>query len=438
MTSSFRAGPRLAQSIAVLAALAAGAALVPAAAFLAAGGVLAVALLAAAEALYLRRLHVRVEHAQSVVVSLGEERALPLHVSHDGRVPLQIAVRNRWPAELGGGSSTARGQCAPGERLALQHRVTGAARGHALLPPPHVSLSRFGLVERLTEAGAPEQLRVLPNLKAVRKLHAQLNSLFLRGLGARMAPRVGQGREFDRLREYVPGDDYRQIAWKASARQRKFILREFRVERSQDVLLCVDRGHRMVARVGPLTRADHAVNAAVLASYVCNRAEDRSGMLSFGASVALGVPQGRGAPHLAAVTRFATDLAPGYEHTDYRALSAHLRRRLRARTLVLMLTVLPERGEHGDLLAAVRMLMPRHLPLLLVLTDPDLAAAAQELPQTQDALYRTLVASELVQGRALLVRELRQLGALVVETTPEDSGVAAVNAYLDVKRRQLL
>jgi uncharacterized protein (DUF58 family) len=419
-------------------AVAAGAAFFAPLALVAAGAVLAIAAAAAAEALWLRRVRFTVTRAEAAVVSLGEEESLPVTVAHDAQAELAVELRTRWPEELGGGSSTARGVCARGERLALEHAVTGAARGAAEVPPPHVSLTRFGLVERIAQAGDPLLVRVLPNLAAVRRLHAQLNALFLRGLGTRMAPRVGQGREFDRQRDYVAGDDYRQIAWKVSARLGKPIVREFRVERSQDVLLCVDRGHRMAGRVGALTRADHAVNAAVLTAYVCNRAEDRSGLLSFADGVDRGIAQGRGAAHLAAVTQFATGIKPEFLPSDYRALAAHLRRRLRSRTLVLLLTVLPEPGEHGDLLAAVRMLMPRHLPLVMVLKDPGLQAAAEALPASRGELCRTLVASELVQGRAHLVRGLRQLGALVVETTAEDSGVAAVNSYLEVKRRQVL
>jgi uncharacterized protein (DUF58 family) len=210
------------------------------------------------------------------------------------------------------------------------------------------------------------------------------------------------------------------------------------VERSQDVLFCVDRGHRMAARVGDLTRNDHAVNAAVLTAYLCNRLEDRTGLLAFAAEVEQGVGQGRGASHLAAVTRFATAVAPEYLHTDYGSLAAHLRRRLKSRTLILLLTVLPEQGEQGGLLQAVRMLIPRHLPFILVLQDPALDALAATLPRDKAELSRTLVAADLVDARRRLIQDLRVLGALVAETPPEDTGVNAVNAYLDVKRRQLL
>ena len=435
---TFRAGPRLAPALAAVALVAAGAVALPALAWLAAGAAAALLLWAALEGALLARVRVDAARAGQAVVSLGHTQQLPVTLSHDATVPLKMEVRTRWPRELGGGSSTARGLCRAGERLALSHPVTGAARGEAQIDSPHLAFTRWGLLERVAQAGPPQLLRVLPDMEAVKRLHAQFNALFLRGQGTRMAPRNGQGREFDRLREYVRGDDFRQLAWKASARQGKLIVREFRVERSQDVLVCVDRGHRMAARIGSLTRTDHAVNAALLAAYVCNRGEDRSGLLSFSAGVDRGVPQGRGAPHLAAITRFATGISPQYLQSDYRALAAHVRRRLRARTLVLVLTVLPERGDHFELVAALKMMMPRHLPLLLVLRDAGLEAAMQALPADRGELDRALVATELVQGKALLVRELRQLGALVVETTPEELGTAAVNAYLDVKRRQLL
>src|SRR5262249_19874908 len=154
----------------------------------------------------------------------------------------------------------------PGARLPGPGSRPGkraAPAGHGGSPP---------LGARRTPGGlpAPCTVKVLPNLRPVRRLRHQLGAFFLRPAGPPVGPRTGQGREFDRLREYVPGDDFRNLAWKSSARRGKLIVRESRVERSQDVLFCVDRGHRMAARVGDLTRNDHAVNAAVLTAYLCN------------------------------------------------------------------------------------------------------------------------------------------------------------------------
>jgi uncharacterized protein (DUF58 family) len=437
-----RPGPRLLAAAAAASAPALLAVWWPPAGFLALGAALGVLLLAAGEARWLGRVRLLVQRAPRSAVALGRPVSLPLQLRHDARTPLVLTARCLLADHLGGGSASMGGICAQGSTLELALTAHAQRRGEVELPPVVVAWTRWGLVERIAAVGASVVVAVLPDLTAVRRLRHRLDALFLRGMGTRLAPRVGQGREFDRLREYVQGDDFRHLAWKASARRGQLIVREFRVERSQDVLLCVDAGHRMAARVaGPdgwLTRTDHAVNAAVLTAWLCNRCEDRVGLLSFAAEVDQGIGQGRGAAHLAALTAFATGIGERWLHTDYRALAAHLRRRLRHRTLVLIATVLPEPGDHADLLVAVRMLVPRHLPLVLVLTDPVLEAAAASQPDDRAELCRTLVAADLVDGRRQLVRELRQLGALVIETTPEDLGVQAINGYLEVKRRQLL
>jgi uncharacterized protein (DUF58 family) len=326
----------------------------------------------------------------------------------------------------------------PGEMLAVELQPRGIARGTATVEPLWIAATIVGLVERIVRAGEPSIVHVLPNLHAVGRMHKKLNEYALRSLGARQAPRIGKGRDFDRLRDYVRDDDYRDIAWKASARHGRLIVREFRMERSQDILLCLDRGHRMAARVEQITRLDHAVNASVLISYICNRMEDKTAILSFDTEVDKGLPAGRGAAHLRAITAYVTQLEAAYRHTDYLALAASLRRRLHHRTLILILTVLPEREERYDLLRAVDMLAPHHLPLFVTLTDRDLRAQAELLPADTTELSRTLVARDLWLGRAELMRELRARGAMVVESTAIDWGADAVNAYVDVKRRQLL
>src|SRR5205814_10434774 len=143
-----------------------------------------------------------------------------------------------------------------------------------------VAMTFFGIVERITKAGRTTELDVLPNLRAVKGLHEQRNAFARRGLGARAAPRIGKGREFDRLRDYVLDDDYRDIAWRASARHGRLIIREFRLDRWQEILLCLDQGHRMAAGVEQIKWLDDDVNAAVRIRQLCNRVEDKVGIVA--------------------------------------------------------------------------------------------------------------------------------------------------------------
>jgi len=398
-----------------------------------------IVLAAVVEALALRRVRIEVERPEKIALALDETESMKLTLwSADASSALSLTIRQVWPNLVDKTSTTKHGRLRANEQLTLEMPVRGITRGSAVIEPPAIAMTYRGLMERIITAGAASELHVLPNLKAVRRLHKRLNSFALRGLGARTAPRIGKGREFDRLRDYVIDDDYRDIAWRASARHGRLIVREFRLDRSQEILLCLDQGHRMAARVAQITRLDHAVNAAVLLSYICNRMEDRVGIVSFDTEVDRGLPAGRGSAHLRAITSYVTSLEAAYRFTDYVALATSIRRRLQHRTLILMMTVLPEKEERFPLLRAVELLAPQHLPLIVVLSDPNLKAAAQQQPSNRIELSQNLVARDLWLGRVELMRDLRARGALVVDSTPEDAGVDSVNAYIDVKRRQML
>lgn len=401
-------------------------------------GLVAFVVASSVEAVILWRTRIDLDREEHTALSIDEVEKIPMGLSTTGRWPVSIVLRQRWPRLVAEESTVARGVCRPGEVLEVEYEVRGVGRGSEPLEPPTVALTRWGLAERIVCVGRASRLSVLPNLKAVRRLHQQMNQAFLRGLGNRTAPRLGKGRDFDRLRDYVQGDDFRDIAWRASARHDRLIVREFRIDRSQDILVCLDRGHRMAARVGWITKLDHSVNASVLIAYLSNRMEDKVGLLSFGSEVEFGIGQGRGAGHLRRLTGYLTGLRSEYIHTDYRALGVHIGRRLRHRSLVLILTDLPEGDSRHDLIRAVRVLTPTHLPLIVCPTDPALEAGASILPGSFGELCRSLVSRDVFVARRQLIRELRNLGAFVVESSPQRIGLEAINAYIEIKRRQLL
>jgi len=433
-----RPGPALIRLAIILAAASLLIAAFPLLVWVIAAACVLLAAFAIAEAFALRGIKFEIERQAKVAVPLGATEPTIVRIETNARSTLRLTIRQRWPEILEPRSTMREAICRAGEVLAVELQVRGIERGTATIEPLHVSVTMRGLIERIVPAGSASTVHVLPNLQAVGRMHKKLNDYALRSLGARTAPRIGKGREFDRLRDYLVDDDYRDIAWRASARHGRLIVREFRMERSQDILLCLDRGHRMAARVEQITRLDHAVNASVLISYICNRMEDKIGILSFDTTADKGLPSQRGSAHLRAITAYVSTLEAEYRHTDYLALAANLRRRLHHRTLILILTVLPEREERFDLLRAVDMLAPQHLPLFVVLTDRDLRAQAQFLPANREELSRTLVARDLWLGHTELTRELRSRGAMVVDSTAVDWGVDAVNAYIDVKKRQLL
>lgn len=395
-------------------------------------------LLCGVEALRLRRVEVTALRAPSQVFSLGTKASLALRLKSSSPRLVTGRLRQTLPPLFAEPAAENQLRLSPGEVARVEWPVVPRMRGRASLVSPVAAITEFGFVERKVEVQASaSEIRVAPSLKDLRRVSGDLERFVLRGFGARAAARLGKGRDFDRLRDYVPGDDMRDIAWKVSARRSRLTVREYRLDRSQEIVICVDRGLRMSTRVGSLSRLDHAVHAALLLAYACQRMEDNTSAVSFAAQARIEASSGRGNTQLRRMLQFAVGAAETNEASDYLALAAHLRARIRHRSLIVILTSLPD-ADSESLLRGLKLLAPQHLPLLIVLQDLSLEAAASSVPESREALYKALAARDLVNRRREILQEARARGAMVVETTPSDAGFAAINAYLEVKRRQSL
>lgn len=395
-------------------------------------------LMSGLEAAHLRGVELTADRARSLVFPLGAKASLSLRLQTASPRSLRARLRQTLPSLLAEPSTESRVRLAPGGIAKIEWPVLPRMRGQAALDNPVAAITEFGFVERLVEVRAsPSEIRVSPNLKDLRRVSGDLERFVLRGFGARAAARLGKGRDFDRLRDYVPGDDMRDIAWKVSARRSRLTVREYRLDRSQEIVICVDRGLRMATRVGALSRLDHAVHAALLLAYACHRMEDNTSAVSFASEAKIEASSGRGNTQLRRMLQFAVGASETSEASDYLALAAHLRARLRHRSLIVILTSLPD-ADSESLLRGLKLLSPQHLPLLIVLQDLALEAVASGVPESREALFKTLAARDLVNRRRQTLQEARARGAMVVETTPSDAGFAAINAYLEVKRRQSL
>ncbi len=297
----------------------------------------------------------------------------------------------------------------------------------------------LGLVMRQEKVDLPEHVDVYPDVHAAREL------AMLRRQGRKDA-RVGSLRvrggdtEFERLRPYSVGDEMRHVDWRATARRDDLIVRQFQAESDQNIVFAIDIGRSMREKSGALDAVDWALNAALLCADVAIRGGDKAGLLTFDELPRAFVkPQGgrRGATRLVSSV---FDLESTLHATDYRAAMAYLKTKLRARSLLVILTRVLEPQTAKELASAVRVLLPTHLPLCVFLREPALGALATgdgSAGRDEDA-FAMAAAAEALTFREGLLRRIRREGALVLDARPEDVTMALVSRYLEVKARRLL
>jgi len=321
----------------------------------------------------------------------------------------------------------------------LQIGVVPRERGRTELRAFSARLrTRLGLVERRRTVVAPVALRVLPDLSALDRSGDPVARTKLIEAGLRRLRRRGAGGEFAQLREYGPDDEFRAIDWKASARRGRVMVAQYDVERSQQIVVALDAGRLMTPRLGDRRKLDYAVSAALAVAAIARLAADRVGVLAFAGTVLARVPPGVGAVHAARLTDVLSDLEPNLEEADYERAFIALQREVKRRSLIVLFTDLFDPVASSAVLAVTRILLPRHLVLVVLMNDAAIETALARVPQNVDDAYRGAVAATLADERARAVATLRDRGILVVDVPAARLTVALLDAYVAVKTRGLL
>jgi len=396
---------------------------------------LGIALFAGLDALLARRPLVSVARFSPSVLSIGKPNVVTLEVRSLSRRKLSVQVaEDLWdtaesadlPLRL---DLPARGL------VTARYRVVPSKRGAHAIGDTHVRyLSPLSLWIRQVNVDAETRVKVYPDVQAVRAY--ELMARQDRDPSALRASRKRGGEsEFERLREYRRGDEFRSIDWRATARRQKLISREYQLESNQNVLFLLDAGRLMTARAEDLSLFDHALNATLMLSHVAARGGDRVGLLAFADEIKSYAPPTGGAGAARHIIQAGYDLHPDIVETSYAAAFEHVGLRVRKRSLVVLFTQVVDDVAAAELLRLMRGVMPRHLPLMVLLRDVDVDALAEG--GGVDPYVRG-AAAELSSFRDKVVRDLKRHGALVLDVAPGQLTPQLINRYLEIKARHLL
>jgi uncharacterized protein (DUF58 family) len=299
----------------------------------------------------------------------------------------------------------------------------------------------YGLVRIQMKRALDVKLKVVPNIRAVRAAAIALmrqDSSF----GIKDQRQLGDGSEFDALRDYQPGFDRRAIDWKHSARHRRLVCKEFRSERNHQIILALDTGHLMREPIGGIPRLDHAINAALLLSYASLKGGDRVGLYGFDARVRLQATPVGGVDRFPRLQRMTAELDYAAEETNFTLGLTLLAQQLQRRSLIVLFTDFVDTVTAELMVENLGRLSGRHLVLFVTLQDPELKAlveaAPDSIPGSMDAVARSVVADELRKERLVVFERLRRLGVQCLEAPYNRVGTDLINRYLAIKQREMI
>jgi uncharacterized protein (DUF58 family) len=382
---------------------------------------------------------VRISRNVSPRMSLGEAEPVELRVRNYGRLPVRFALDDTVPPGWEVDGLPAEVLVRPGAEATVVYQVTPGARGRFQFGDIHARLEHApGLAVRQVRVPAAQEVRIYPNLQEVSRYQALARRSRLEEFGIHRSRLAGRGTEFERIRDYTPDDEYRQIDWKATARRHRPMTRVYEVERSQNVFIVLDAGRMMAGRVGKLSKLDYAVNAALMLAHVALEAGDRAGLMIVSDDVDAYLPLGKSAAHFKKCLELLYGVEARLCHVDYRSALEQIAIRCKRRSLVIFFTDLVDEDTSADLLTYMRLLRPVHLPLCVTLQDQQVVGASQRPCETPAQMYERTVALDLLTERRRILESLHKLGAVVLDSAPEHLSVDVVNRYLELKYRQAL
>ena len=327
----------------------------------------------------------------------------------------------------------------PHSEALAQRSVTPIARGTASLGTIYAAIDNpFGLLRRKMRFAAPQQIRVYPDLSAVERygaLHVR-NRLIEAGL-RRMRLR-GTGTELENLREWTPGDQFRSIEWKATARRGRLMVAEYEVERSQNVMIVLDAGRLMTARVDEQRKFDYAVTAALSVASIASLANDKIGLVAFAGEILRAHAPRSSGRSLATIANLVHDLEPRFEESDYAQAFAYVRTHVSKRSLIVFFTDMVDPVAQSTVLAQIGILAKRHVVVCVFMNDRAIDRVLELEPHSAKDVYATSVALELRDERRAAAAILERLGVQVIDVPARDLTTALIDRYLLVKQRGMI
>ena len=383
---------------------------------------------------------VRIERHFGGRFAVGAETEVRIEIANHTAREISLIVKDEYPPQMKvSGAREARVDVEAQTSAALVYELTPPKRGRFEFGSIAVRfLSRWRLVWGQTRVDASIAVKVYPNMRRAREV--ELRALGTRSFVAarRKSQWRGEGREFESLREYVRGDEMRHISWTATARRGRLVTRQYQMERDQTILIMLDAGRLMTARIESETKLDSAVHAALALMSAAARAGDNAGILVFGRRVKAFLPPKRGAEHLDAALEALYAIEPEMIEPSYSRAFEFAAANSRRRSLVVVLTDLVDEEGSRELLTSLKLLRPRHLPLVVTIADRDLKAVVREMPENERELFTQSVAEEIMYQREAALRLVESQGGLALDVTAAALAPKLLETYLRVKERGLL
>ena len=295
--------------------------------------------------------------------------------------------------------------------------------------------SPFRIIERRFKFAQDEIIKVYPAFKEMRQFELMAISNRLTEIGIKKIRRIGHQMEFDQIREYTKGDDYRTINWKATARKSSLMVNQYQDEKSQQVISLIDLGRTMKMPFEGMTLLDYAINTSLVLSKIAMLKQDKAGLVTFNNEVRTVVPAQRNSKQMQVIMESLYSQQTGFEEPSLHALYTAIRTKIHQRSLLILYTNFESLSSARRQLPVLRKFAKDHLVVVVFFENTELKELTSGKAKDIEGIYIKTIAEKFAYDKKHIVHELERYGIHSVLTEPGDLTVETINKYLELKAR---
>lgn len=389
--------------------------------------------------LFSNRVDVGVERETPGVLSLGDPNPIKLRIMNKARMSLHVTLIDELPEQFQERNFSLSLDLPAGKTLEQTYELRPLSRGEYHFGRVNIYLSSgLGLVKRRLRKPLNAMVAVYPSIIQMKKYELKTFARTAIEYGVKKVRRIGHSYEFEHIKQYNRGDDYRSINWKATGRRAQLMVNVYEDEKSQSVYTIIDKSRVMHMPFHGLSLFDYAVNASLVISNIVLGKQDKAGLLTFAEQPKARIRADRGKHQLRKILEALYNESEGSVEANYESMYMSVRDLVNGRALLFLYTNFESSYALQRALPQLRKLNDQHLLVVIFFENTEVSSNTSANVKTMEDIYRQVTAETYMLTKIQLVQQLRQFGIMSILTKPENLTVASINKYLELKSRGMI
>lgn len=373
-------------------------------------------------------------------LSNGDDNEIQLFIENKLANKLNIRLLENFPEQLQLHDWDKEFELQPKQKHRLSYQVKPVTRGDYRWQGSQLFLetTRFKLVTRRCDFPADETIPCYPSFEQFKELRISALVNRYNEANATMIRKIGQSLEFEQIKNYVGGDDFRHINWKASAKQGKLMLNQYQEERSQDIYAVIDLGRTMQQPFNGQTLLDYSINSALALTKTILSVKDKVGLITYSGKECSVLPPRSDVNQFRKINEKLFNISSDFQESGMELLYRFVRYRIRQRGLFVIFSNFDTIQSLHRNLPYLRAIAKYHLVLLVIFENSELESFANGNATDVKEVYDKTMAKHLLFQKRLIAKEVGKFGIQSLVTKPETLSSELLNKYLSIKKRQML